>query len=507
MTKKATIISGAIMLTFSGVLSRILGFLYRIFLSNLIGAHGLGIFQMIFPVLTFFVSFCCGGIQTAVSRFVAESRNIKQSFSVLIASLVMSEFLAFIALFLMYGMSDFLATSFIGDKNCSDLLKYASYAIPLSAFHSCVIGFYLGLKKPFVPSFVQIVEQVSKLAVLFLLSLAITSEGGTITPKIAVFSLVISEGFGALFCLFAITNTGNKIVSKNIFSELFVNVKKLFRVSYILTINKILLTFFQSAEAILVPFMLIKYGLSSKDALSLYGILAGITLPVITFPSAISHSVASMIMPAIADANIAGNKHKIKLTTEFTIWFSLVTGIFCIGIFIFYGDFIGGEVFGHLEAGKYIKTLSWLCPLLYMSISFGSILHGLGKTTAAFVHNVAAILTRLGFLYFLVPLYGIRAYFWGLLISELLTVFLHLYYINKEIPINFSPVTNIIKPALWLMVSLSAGHLCSYIFSSLFTSQKLIAHYCMELTCALLISGIFFSFAYKQWLDFKRLLN
>lgn len=147
--------------------------------------------------------------------------------------------------------------------------------------------------------------------------------------------------------------------------------------------------------------MLVKYGLSSNSAITLYGILAGITLPVITFPSAISNSIAMMIMPTIADANVSGNKEKIKITTNFTIWFSLVTGIFCIGFFIFFGDFIGKDIFGHASAGSYIKTLSWLCPLMYMSISFGSILHGLGKTTAAFIHNMPAKLLDYYFYFYL----------------------------------------------------------------------------------------------------------
>ena len=230
-------------------------------------------------------------------------------------------------------------------------------------------------------------------------------------------------------------------------------------------------------------------------------------MPVITFPSAISNSIAMMIMPTIADANVSGNKEKIKITTNFTIWFSLVTGIFCIGFFIFFGDFIGKDIFGHASAGSYIKTLSWLCPLMYMSISFGSILHGLGKTTAAFIHNTAAIIIRLLFLLLLVPFYGIKAYFWGMLLSELITVSLHLRYISKEVAVNFSPVANIIKPVIWLTLSLTTGYIFIHIFSGSSTSHSLIFNYGSQFLCAIIISLIFFSFAYIQWQKFKNLLN
>ena len=75
MSVKKQIIQGTIVLTSATLLSRILGFLYRIFLSNLMGAKGMGLFQLIFPVLGFAISVSCGGIQIAVSRFVAESKK------------------------------------------------------------------------------------------------------------------------------------------------------------------------------------------------------------------------------------------------------------------------------------------------------------------------------------------------------------------------------------------------------------------------------------------------
>lgn len=506
MSKQTTIILGTIMLTFSGIASRVIGFLYRIFLSNLIGAKGLGLFQMIFPVLAFFISFSCGGIQTAVSRFVAESKDLKKSFSIFTASIIMSEFLAVIASFIMYFFSNVLAF-FLGEPNCAVLLKYASYTIPMTVLHACTVGFYLGLKRPLIPSIAQVLEQVFKLASLFIFYVIFTSKGYALTPKVAVFSLILSEIAGTVYCILVVSNYGISFFSKDNFSNIFSKMKMLFNVSYILTLNRILLTFFQSAEAILIPFMLVKYGLSSNSAITLYGILAGITLPVITFPSAISNSIAMMIMPTIADANVSGNKEKIKITTNFTIWFSLVTGIFCIGFFIFFGDFIGKDIFGHASAGSYIKTLSWLCPLMYMSISFGSILHGLGKTTAAFIHNMAAIIIRLLFLLLLVPFYGIKAYFWGMLLSELITVSLHLRYISKEVAVNFSPVANIIKPVIWLTLSLTTGYIFIYIFRGSSNSHSLLFNYGSQFLCAIIISFIFFSFAYKQWQKFKNLLN
>ena len=64
--KTHPLITGTILLTTAGLLSRVLGFFYRIFLSRTIGAEGLGIYQMIFPVYGIFFSLCAGSIQTAI---------------------------------------------------------------------------------------------------------------------------------------------------------------------------------------------------------------------------------------------------------------------------------------------------------------------------------------------------------------------------------------------------------------------------------------------------------
>ena len=94
-----------------------------------------------------------------------------------------------------------------------------------------------------------------------------------------------------------------------------------------------------------------KSGLSKDNALSVYGILSGMAVPVITFPLAINTSVSTMILPAIADANTSGKNNQVKKATETSICFSIIMGIFFIGFFLYFGDFIGGEIFGHRQAG------------------------------------------------------------------------------------------------------------------------------------------------------------
>ena len=71
MIQKHTLIKSTVILTTAGMISRIIGFFYRIFLSRTIGAEGIGIYQMIFPVHALLLALSVSGIQTAISRFVS----------------------------------------------------------------------------------------------------------------------------------------------------------------------------------------------------------------------------------------------------------------------------------------------------------------------------------------------------------------------------------------------------------------------------------------------------
>lgn len=499
MFNKSQIIKGTLVLTISSIIGRILGFLYRIFLSNLIGAKGMGIFQLIFPVLSFCIALSCGGIQIAVSRFVAESKSKSQCFLVLISSIIMSLFLSSLTCGCLYCFAEPISLHIIKNTYCAELLKYASITIPLAALHSCITGYYLGLKKTFVPAWSAVFEQVVKLVSLYILCMIWISKGITLTPLVAVYSMIVSEFFGVLFCLVAICAEKKYLIK---IRELFSTMKNVFSISYILTLNKIMMSFLQCAEAILVPIVLIKSGLTSSDALSIYGILTGMALPVISFPSAINASVCTMILPTIAKANTSDDSSGVKRTTEVSIWFSLVTGIFCIGIFLFYGDFIGTDIFGHSQAGDYIKILAWLCPFMYLSMTLGSVLHGLGKTNVAFIHNVIGTVIRLGFLWFVVPEIGIIGYLWGLLISNLVTTALHGIYVSKFVDFNFSPLECIIKPTAWLFCSLAVGELIRFILSFANVSGKIFSIFSASV-CAVSICIVFAYFLIRNLREMK----
>ncbi len=72
MSRKHTLIKGTFILTATGLITRFMGFFYRIFLSHTFGEEGVGLYQLIFPIYALCFSFTAAGIETALSRLVAK---------------------------------------------------------------------------------------------------------------------------------------------------------------------------------------------------------------------------------------------------------------------------------------------------------------------------------------------------------------------------------------------------------------------------------------------------
>ena len=143
MTKRP-LIAGTMLLTLAGLFSRILGFFYRIFLSRTIGAEGLGIYQMIFPIHGIAFALCAGPIQTSISRLTAASPE--KGKAIFRTGLTISLAIAMTLLFGVRFSKEFLASHILLESRCEPLLPIMALSIPFSAIHACICGYYYGCK-------------------------------------------------------------------------------------------------------------------------------------------------------------------------------------------------------------------------------------------------------------------------------------------------------------------------------------------------------------------------
>lgn len=323
--RKLAFITGTLLLTSTGFICRILGFFYRIFMSRTIGAEGLGIYNMVHPIFSICFAVCAGSIQTALSQYVAANQS--RGKAVFKTGLGIAMGMSFLLAWGIYGNAGFLAEKFLLEPRCAPYLPVMAVSVPFAALHACINGYYYGMQKARVPAFSQVAEQVIRMGAVFLMAGVWLDSGREITVSLAVYGHLIGEMASAAFTVFCLGffppagMEGNEI-RKAIPLSFRETAAPLMALALPLMGNRLILNVLGSAEAIWIPNKLMSFGLTNSEALSIYGVLTSMALPFILFPSAITNSMAVLLLPTVAQAQADGNEGRISSMISMSLRYS-----------------------------------------------------------------------------------------------------------------------------------------------------------------------------------------
>jgi len=419
------LIVGTFILTSTGIISRLIGFVYRIYLSRLFGEEGMGIYQLLSPVLSLSFSLTAAGYQTAISKLVAERAAARESDSLrpLVLGLGISLPLSLLCNIVLFLFSDTVAAVLLREPRTASMLRILSFSVPFSAVHACINGYFYGIKKAGIPAGSQLLEQVTRVGCVYILTAGCLSSGQSPSINIAVLGLTIGEFFSMLMTILAILPHRNQAAALPSHRTQSLSARtmyaKLLAMALPLTANRIVINFLQSIESVSIPSSLKVYGYDNTTALCVYGVLTGMAMPFIFFPNALTGSISVLLLPVISENYSLGNKSAVKNAALRTVKYCGALGICCMAGFVLLGKWIGNTVFHSPLAGYFITTLGFLCPFLYLDTTLSSILQGLGLAGHIFVMNTLSLLIRLCFVFLAVPRFGITGYLWGLLASQL----------------------------------------------------------------------------------------
>ena len=424
---KHAILKGTFILTATGFLSRLIGFFFRIFLSHNFGEEQMGLYQLIFPIYALCYSLSCAGMETALCRSVAKkmSRGNKREANILLyQSICITVLTSIILSFILAETATSLSIHVLGDLRCELLLQVLAFILPFSAIHSCICGYYLGLKQTKIPAASQLVEQVARVGSVYLIYELIKANGENPSVWVAVLGLVIGEAVASIYCIRYFTSRSHTRCSIFCLIRERALGKELFRLSLPLTSTRVLTNLLQSVETISIPLVLQQYGLTGKEALETYGVLTGMAFPCIFFPTAITNSVSTMLLPTVAEIESESNLERLKSLIRKVIYFGFGLGSLCGVLFLFFGSWIGKLLFSSTLAGNFLQTLAWICPFMYMNSTLISILNGLGKAHLSFGIHMCGLILRILGVFVGISMWGMYGYLNGLLISQLVISFL-----------------------------------------------------------------------------------
>lgn len=153
--KRHPLIFGTLILTITGLITRIIGFFYRIYLSRLFGEEGMGIYQLLSPALSLSFSLTAAGYQTAISKFVAANTAGRRSddLKTLLTGASITLPLSLGVNAVLFLAAEPIGTFLLKEARTISMLRILSFSIPFAALHACINGYFYGKRKlPFLPS-------------------------------------------------------------------------------------------------------------------------------------------------------------------------------------------------------------------------------------------------------------------------------------------------------------------------------------------------------------------
>ena len=456
MVKKG-IVTGALILTLAGVITRILGFVYRIYMSNIMGAEGMGLYQLILPIYALAWSISCSGFTTTISKLTAQEKAKGETGNVrrfLKLAVLITTGTGILIAALLFVYADMIAIVFFREERIGLSLRIIALCVPFMAAGSCVRGYFFGLQETIVPAINQVLEQVVRMAVIFFIAGFFIPLGLEYAVAAAAIGIMAEEIFSFVFVFAAFRFKKVRELKSKL--PVLTNPQALaviVTMALPLTANRVAGSLLSAFENALIPQRLQVYGLSAQEAMSVYGQMTGMAMPLIYFPSAFLLSLSISLVPAVSEASAVGNTKRIHYTASKSMLFAAVIGFMAAAVFIVFAHELGLLIYNQ-DIAHMLVLFGVMCPFLYMQVVLSGILNGLGYQVFIFRNSLISSAISIGFIYFLTPLRGVEAFIFGWFTSLTVVIFLEIKKLRESVDLQFEFANWFVKP---LLAALGSG--------------------------------------------------
>ena len=450
--KKTIFIKNAVILTVSSLLLRFAGIIFKVWLADNIGAEGIGLYQLIFSVYMLAATFATSGISTAVTRLCADELALGRENGVkriLFKSLKLTFLIAIISSFLLFFGAETISKVFLSDIRAVTAIKILSFSLPFMGFASCFKGYFIARRKASPTAFSQILEQIIRILLVMTLVLKFSSHGLEKTCAAVLFGDTVAELCSSVFLwLLYIRDKKNiRLLSGRSYPPFNIT-KEIVRIALPITSGRYLNTLLRTAENILVPKSLSKYPLASQNALSLFGMIKGMALPILFFPSTLLNALSTLLIPEMSEAATLGRKALVKDAVTRILQITALISFIFSGIFLVCGQKIGILIYKSEDVGYLLKMLSPIVPLMYLDSVSDGILKGLDQQLFTFRTALFDSAIRIILVIFILPRAGLLGFIGIMYFSNLLTCMLNVGRLLKVSGGILKPLKTVFLPFL-----------------------------------------------------------
>ena len=455
-------VRNALVLVGAALLMRSVSLAFNAYVSQKIGAEGMGLFALIMSVYGFAVTFATSGINLAVTRLIAEALGREKSgtvFVILRRAVLYALFFGGIASLALFFGAGAIGCNLLGDARTVPSLRLLACSMVPIALSSVFSGYFNAVRRVSRNAATQLFEQGVRIALTVFGLLALAPQGLEYACLALVGGSAIAE-FCSFFFLFMQylfdrhRHFRNTRVPKNakILPEML-------RISLPVAASAYVRSGLVTLEHILIPFCLALAGGSREAALASYGVLHSMAIPLILYPSAVTSGFSGLLVTEMAESRARGEERRVRYMTERALSFTLIFGIGCAGIMLFFAPALGEMLYSSREAGRFIGLLAPLAVIMYMDTTVDSILKGLGYQVYSMGVNIADSLLSILLVRLLLPQLGADGYVLVVALAELFNFTCSILRLHRALGFRLSLLRHLAVPLLAVIGATSLAHI------------------------------------------------
>ncbi len=453
--KRKLFLKNAAILTVTSLLLRTVGIVFRMYLSNKIGAEGMGLYQLILSIYVLGSTFATSGISTAVTRLVADEltcgtpRSIRH---ILRRSLTLSVGIGLLSAAILYGCADPIGRWWIRDTRAIEALRVLSFSLPSMGISSCLRGYFVARRRVGTTARAQLIEQAIRMLLIFCIIDRFATHGLTAACAAVMIGDTVAEWGACLYVAIGYAIDRHRLQREH---DNTVTVKprgrvvrQLLSIAAPITAGRYLNTALRTVENILVPNAVARYCGSQERGLSQFGALKGMALPLIFFPASFLSAMSTLLIPELSADNAQHRADAVRRTVERALSITVFSSVWIGAIFTVFARPLGLLLYGSEDVGIYLRVLAPLTPIMYTESMVDGMLKGLNQQVSSLKYSIVDSAVRILLILAIVPFRGMGGFLFIMVISNVLTSFLNFRRLLTVTQLRFSKTTLVFKPLL-----------------------------------------------------------
>jgi len=408
--KQKKLIVNTALLTGASVVMSCIGMAYQVWLAGRIGAAGIGLFQLVIAVAGLAGTLAVSGIRFASTRLLSEEIGLGRGAGIrgaMARCLGYGAFFGLSAGIILWCAAEPLGFLWIGDARTVKSLRILAFSMPLIALSSVYSGYFTACGRVWKAALIHLAEQLCGITVAAALLYA--APAGDIERSCAAITAggVVSDALCVVLmtAAYLVDRRSHPLPGGGGTRQ----TARMLSIAVPLAWSSYARSALGTIEHLLVPRGLRGAGFSADGALASYGVIQGMALPIVLFPACLMGAVSELMVPELTRAQVAGDGG-IPGTVHGVLRRSFAYALF-VGAFLFlFADKLGMVIYHSAEAGRYIRLLAPLVPVMYTDTAVDGCLKGLGQHVWCMGVNILDALLGVLLVWFLLPKYALTAY-------------------------------------------------------------------------------------------------